>query len=212
MSLSLPRLYAILDVDAVVARGLAPLAVLDAWLDAGVRLVQLRAKTLTFGPFLALADDVGRRVAAAGGRFVVNDRADVAALARAWGLHLGQTDLTPAEARPMLDSGVILGVSTHSAAQAAAALQGPVDYVAIGPVFRTASKARPDPVVGLEGVQEAAELARQSARPVVAIGGITIDTAPDVLAAGACSVAVIGDLLVGDPATRAREWIEAVGA
>jgi len=207
-----PRLYAILDVDTAVARGLEPLTVVDAWLGAGIRLVQLRAKSLTFGPFLTLADEVARRVASAGGLFVVNDRVDVAALSGAGGLHLGQQDLTPAEARPIVGGGVVIGLSTHNPSQVVGALgAGGVDYLAIGPVFRTATKARPDPVVGVEGVRDAAARVGPAGVPLVAIGGITLETAAAVLSAGATSVAVIADLVAAEPGARAREWLRAVG-
>lgn len=205
MSLTLPRLYAILDVDRAAARGIAPLALLDLWLDKGIRLIQLRAKTLSFGPMLELADAVVSRTHAAGGLAIVNDRVDVARLANADGIHLGRDDLSPFEAREMLGPDRLIGFSTHSEGQVEAALSMPVDYLAIGPVFATVSKARPDPVVGLEGVRAAVE--RAGAIPVVAIGGITLARAPEVLGSGAASIAVIADLLVGDPATRAVEWL-----
>jgi thiamine-phosphate pyrophosphorylase len=205
--LHLPRLYAILDVDLTRARGWQPLDLLDLWLDAGVRAVQLRAKSLTFGPMLALADEVVARTRSRGGLVIVNDRADVARLCAADGVHLGQTDLSPAEARDLLGAERIVGLSTHSPAQVDAALAQPVDYLAIGPVFATRSKARPDEVVGLEGVRMAVE--RSGGVPVVAIGGITRATAQPVLACGAAAVAVIADLL-GDAPARVHEWLRAV--
>jgi thiamine-phosphate pyrophosphorylase len=160
------------------------------------------------GPMLELAEALARRAEAAGATFVVNDRADIARLAGAGGLHVGQTDLAPADARVVVGADMPIGRSTHTEAQVRAALAEPIDYLAIGPVFGTRSKDRPDPTVGLEGVRMAVRLASAGAapRPVVAIGGITLETAPSVLAAGAASVAVIADLLAGDPATRIRQW------
>lgn len=212
MPAPLPRLYAILDTDRLYARGLDPLALADIWLDAGVRLFQLRAKTMASGAMLELAEALARRAEAAGATFVVNDRADIARLAGAGGLHVGQTDLDPADARLVVGATMAIGRSTHTEAQVRAALDEPIDYLAIGPVFGTTSKDRPDPLVGLDGVRMAARLASAGGarRPVVAIGGITIETAPEVIAAGAASVAVIADLLIGDPATRIRDYLDAL--
>ena len=204
--MKLPRLYAILDVGLAEARGLSPLRLFDIWLDAGVRLVQLRAKTLRSGEMLALAEVLSERARLTGAIFIVNDRADIARLSRASGVHLGQTDLAPVDVRRLLASPALIGLSTHSDAQVDAALDQPVDYVAIGPVFDTSSKERPDAVVGLAGVSRAAQRARARC-PVVAIGGIAMDRATAVIDAGADSVAVISDLLVGDPAARARLWL-----
>jgi len=205
------RLYAILDRELTLARGLAPLDVVDAWLDAGVRVIQLRAKETASGEFLRLADEVARRSKAMGALFIVNDRADIAVMADAAGVHLGQDDLRPEDARRVVGARVI-GLSTHNDVQLTRALDAPVDYVAIGPVFETQSKARPDPVVGLEGVSMAASRARPRACPVVAIGGITLPRAADVLAAGASAIAVISDLLSGDITARARAWLEATNS
>jgi thiamine-phosphate pyrophosphorylase len=206
------RVYAILDIDTLAARGLEPAAVAAAWLDAGLRLIQIRAKGWTLGPTLDLA---GRLVALAApydARIVVNDRADVARLSGAAGVHLGQGDLAPGDARAIVGPHAIVGVSTHNAEQVERALEAPVSYVAIGPVFVTGSKAQPDPVVGLEGVSAAARLAVRAGVPLVAIGGITLERAADVFAAGAASVAVISDLVGADPAARARAWLMAAAA
>ena len=207
-----PRLYAILDVDAAAARGLVPLALLDAWLHAGVRLVQLRAKGLATGAFLDLADAAVAATRAAGARLIVNDRADVAALAGADGVHVGQDDLDPRHARRLLGDGAIVGVSTHNAVQLEAALAGPATYIAVGPVFSTITKARPDPVVGLAAVRAARARLAGTARPLVAIGGITVETAGSVIDAGADSVAVIADLLIGDPGERIRQMLQSLDA
>lgn len=210
----LPRLYAILDVDTVGARGLEPLTVLRDWLDAGVRVIQVRAKHLTFGPLLALAGEMAADCRRAGAIFIVNDRVDVAQLAGADGVHVGQDDLSPEQARAQMPDAPWIGLSTHSDAQLARGLASPATYLAIGPVFATTSKERPDPEIGLGGVRRLSAAARGGGRPVVAIGGVTLATAADVLAAGADSVAVISDLLgpSGDVAARARAFLRAVGS
>ena len=212
MRLTLPRLYAILDIDLLEARQLEPLSVFQAWLDCGVRLIQLRAKSMTMGPMLVVAESMVSRAARAGATLFVNDRADVARLSDANGVHLGQDDLPPEKARKTLRPGQWIGVSTHNLAQVQAALkiERPIDYVAIGPVSATSSKANPDPVVGLAGVRDAASLAKAAEKPLVAIGGITLEAAPEVIASGADSVAVISDLLVGDWRKRAAHFLEAL--
>lgn len=209
--LELPRLYAILDRDLLRARGLEPITVLDAWLEAGVRLVQLRAKSLGFGAMLHLAEMLARRCEGTGALFLVNDRADVARLSGAAGVHLGQDDLAPPAARQLLALGQYLGVSTHDRTQVASALAQEPDYVAIGPVFATTTKVRPDPVIGLAGVREAAEILRDTGRPLVAIGGITLASAREVLAAGADSIAVAAGLLSQSPSDRIDAWLAEVG-
>jgi thiamine-phosphate pyrophosphorylase len=210
--LTIPRLYAILDIDLLAARQLEPLDVLDAWLDCGVRLVQIRAKTLTMGPMLGVAEPAMARVERAGGALFVNDRADVARLAFATGVHLGQTDLPPQRAREILHRDQRIGLSTHNLAQLRAAVDNDasVDYVAIGPVAMTSTKANPDPVVGLAGVRQASMLTKPAGTPLVAIGGITLESAPAIIAAGADSVAVISDLLTADWRKRAALFLEAL--
>jgi thiamine-phosphate pyrophosphorylase len=140
----------------------------------------------------------------------VNDRADVARLARAAGVHVGQTDLSPLDVRSVIGPGAIVGLSTHTAEQAAAAAREPIDYLAVGPVFATATKARPDPIVGFDGVRAVAAMLETSALPVVAIGGITRERARAVLDSGAAAVAVISDLLQDDPGQAARELLAVV--
>lgn len=205
------RLYAILDVDLLVVRGLDARDVFDAWLDAGVRLIQLRAKSLPSGAMLDLADALAVQARAAGATFIVNDRADVARLSGADGVHVGQTDLAPADARAVVGDAAVVGVSTHNDEQARRAVSEAANYVAIGPVFSTSSKERPDPVVGLDGVRRARAIVSDAAGlPLVAIGGITLERATSVIEAGADSVAVISDLLVGAPAVRVREFLRAL--
>ena len=208
----LPRLYAILDIDLTQTRGLDPRCVLDQWLDAGVRLVQLRAKTWTFGPFLELAERLSTACREAGAIFIVNDRIDVARLSGADGVHLGQDDLSPTDAVRVLGSKSWIGLSTHTDPQVVAALTTSATYLATGPVFGTSTKANADPVIGLAGVERAAALAHSAGRPLVAIGGIDLGNARDVLMAGADSVAVISSLLEGDDrAGRVRAFLQVVG-
>jgi len=164
------------------------------------------------GAMLGLADRLSAATRSAGGILIVNDRADVARMSGVSGVHVGQDDLSPADARLVLPAPAIIGVSTHSEPQLRAALDSPADYVAIGPVFATSTKAKLDPVVGLDGVRQASRLSRAAGRPLVAIGGITLERSADVLAAGADSVAVVSDLLNGDIAAQARAFLAATGA
>jgi len=136
---------------------------------------------------------------------IVNDRVDVALISGAAGAHVGQDDLGPRETRRLLGATAIVGYSTHSREQVARASSEPVSYIAIGPVFGTRTKATGYDPVGLDAVAEAARASQ--GLPIVAIGGITLETAPDVVAAGASAVAVIGDLLVGgDPMSRVAAY------
>jgi thiamine-phosphate diphosphorylase len=207
-----PPFYAIVDADACARASRDPLAVARACLEAGVRIVQLRAKPWPAARLLDLADAVAADAAGRGATLIVNDRVDVAATVGA-GVHLGQTDLPVAEARRLLGADAVIGRSTHTPDELAAALDEPVSYVAHGPVFATASKANPDPVIGLAGIAAAAAAAHARGLPLVAIGGITLATAADVRAAGADAVAVIGDLVAGseDPAARARRFLSRLG-
>lgn len=209
--MDLPRLYAILDVEFTTARGLSCLEVLDTWLAAGVRLIQVRAKALAAGPFLELAAEAATRTKAAGALLIVNDRLDVALMSGADGVHLGQEDLPVSDARRIAGDRFVIGLSTHSIEQLNAGLAEPISYVAIGPVFATSTKqGSADPAVGLDVVRQAAGLAKSAGRPLVAIGGIALETAASVLEAGAGSSAVISDLLTGDPGRRARAFGEAL--
>jgi thiamine-phosphate pyrophosphorylase len=197
--ISLPRLYAIADAafgnPVVLAREL---------FDGGARLVQIRNKNASAREFFDQVVAV-LKFAPTDSRVIVNDRADVALLSGAAGVHLGQTDLPPRQIRKILSANQILGFSTHSPIQALEAEQLPVDYIAAGPVFPTSTKTDADPVIGLSGLRE---ICSRSSRPVVAIGGITMENAHEVFACGAISVAVISDLLKsGDVARRTEEWL-----
>ena len=182
-------LYPIIDL-AVLQRPLEP--VLAGLAGAGVQWVQLRGKQLSSGDLfrecrrlVALARPLGLKV-------IVNDRADLALVSGADGVHLGQEDLPAAEARRILGEKAIIGFSTHGLQQALQARDMPVDYVAIGPVFPTRTKENPDPVVERQELQAIRE---RVAKPLVAIGGITLENAPALFRSGVDSVAVIRDLL-----------------
>jgi len=199
-------LYAILDTT--VSAALAPEAAVDALLRAGVRVIQYRHKDPFRRSHFAACAALARRVREAGGVFVVNDRADVAELAGAHGVHLGQEDLPPATARRFLGEARLIGHSTHTLEQARRAAELPVDYIAIGPIFPTQTKRNPDPVVGLELLSQVRALTKM---PLVAIGGITMENAPPVLDAGADAVAVVRDLLASpDLEERARQFLRAL--
>ena len=212
----LPRLYAILDAEVAERAGWTLTDLADACLRGGARCLQLRAKTIPGGEFLELATRIQGLAHARGGLLIVNDRADVARLSGAAGVHVGQDDLSPFAVRAIVGSDALVGFSTHTEAQIDAATTLPVNYLAIGPVFGTATKQTGYAAVGLDRVRYAVEaVARAALRDdapalgVVAIGGITLDTAPAVLAAGATSVAVITDLLAtGDPESRVRAYVE----
>ena len=200
----LPRLYAILDVRLCRDRGLDPLAVLDAFLAGGATLVQLRDKSSPTAARLALADAAVVRAHAAGARIVINDRADIARLSGADGVHVGQDDLSVADVRAIVGGDAIVGLSTHDEAQVEAAAATSATYLAVGPTYATATKDTGYSARGLDLVRYAVPFGR----PVVAIGGITLERAPEVIAAGAASVAVISDLLAdGTPAARVRSFL-----
>lgn len=189
--------YAI--VDPARCAGRDPRDVCAAVLAGGPAVLQLRAKELADGAYLELAWALRGMCAKAGIPFVVNDRADVAALVDADGLHLGQDDLPLAMARKVF--GGTIGLSTHTPAQLRAALEAGADLVAFGPVYPTGSKENPDPVVGLEGLRAARALAAEV--PLVAIGGIDAARAPSVFAAGADLVAAISAVCAADDPTAA---------
>ena len=150
-----------------------------------------------------------RLVAQYGAAVVINDRVDVARLSGAAGVHVGQDDVSPSAARLLLGPEATVGVSTHTVEQIQAAATEPISYIAVGPVFGTLTKETGYDAVGLELVSAAA--ARAQGRPVVAIGGVTLERAPSIIAAGASAVAVIGDLLVtGNPSARVREYLRAL--
>jgi thiamine-phosphate pyrophosphorylase len=200
------KLHAILDVDVAARAGWALSDLAQAFLDGGAPLIQVRAKQLPSDAFLRLCDLVVELAQPYGASVIVNDRADLAHLSGASGVHVGQEDLAPAAARALIGTERLLGYSTHTVAQVEAAVLEPVDYIAVGPIFGTHTKATGYDAVGLELVEQAAR--RAQGRPIVAIGGITLETAPSVVAAGATGVAVISDLLAGgDPLAQVAAYL-----
>jgi len=191
--LRLPPVYPILDTASVSRTGLSVLQVAEAFLTGGAEILQFRHKDFWSRETFAAAEQVACLCRDAGARFIVNDRADYAAMLGA-GLHIGQDDLSPVDARCVLGWDAALGFSTHNPEQMRAAQSEPVDYVAFGPVFTTLSKERPDATVGLGGLTRVRALIT---KPLVAIGGITLENAAACWSAGADSVAVIGSLLRG---------------
>lgn len=198
----IPSLYAILDPDVSPT----PLVDLVGQLaDAGVKLIQLRNKRGSAAEILAQARALSATISPKGARLIVNDRADIAAMCDSGGVHVGQDDLPVEDARSICGPPRWVGVSTHNLQQLREADRTSADYIAIGPVFTTSTKENPDPVVGLEFIRAARQITR---KPLVAIGGITLESAGEVFRAGADSVAIIKDLLLAkDPAERAREYL-----
>ncbi|HKW34385.1 MAG TPA: thiamine phosphate synthase [Candidatus Acidoferrum sp.] len=207
MRLVLPRLYVILDAalltipETECARQLV---------DAGVRLLQYRNKTASSGDLLEISKRLSAELSPRGVTFIVNDRADVAALAGASGVHVGQEDLGAEEARTVVGRSRLVGVSTHNREQFEQAVATSADYIAMGPIFSTSTKENPDPVVGVEFIREMRLL---TDKPLVAIGGMTLERAVGLVQAGADSVAVISDILrAPKPEERAREYLEVLEA
>ncbi len=202
--MNLPRLYAIVDVPCFAAPLRTTAAIAGYARDlasGGATLIQYRNKAGSAREMLGHAREI-RRLLGEGVTLMMNDRADIAVAAGYAGVHVGQDDLSPAGARAVIGQR-ILGVSTHNVEQVREADSGPADYIAFGPVFATSSKQRPDPVVGLDGIRAARAA---TAKPLVAIGGITRANARSVIDAGADSVAVIADLLT-NPGEITREFL-----
>lgn len=205
--LVLPRLYVILDQALLT---ISETECAQKLADAGVRLLQYRNKNSSPRELLESAKRLSSVLRPNGVTFIVNDRADVAYLSGASGVHLGQEDLGVEEARAVLGSEKLIGVSTHNREQFQQAAATSADYIAVGPIFSTSTKAKPDPVVGTAFIREVRPL---TDKPIVAIGGITLERAAEVIKAGADSVAVISDILrAPDPGERAREFINLLEA
>jgi thiamine-phosphate pyrophosphorylase len=207
MRLVLPRLYVILDATLLP---ISPQDCAQELAGAGVRLMQYRNKAAPAREMLETSRALASLLAPRGVSFIVNDRPDVAMLAGAHGVHVGQEDLAPAQARLLVGNEKWVGVSTHNLGQFREAAATSADYVAVGPIFATASKANPDPVVGTELIRQVRAL---TDKPIVAIGGITLDTAASVIEAGADSVAVISDIVSApDRSRRAQHYLNALGS
>ncbi len=205
--LVLPRLYVILDAALLTV---PEIEFAQKLADAGVRLLQYRNKSASSRELFEASSRLASLLTPRGVSFLVNDRADVAFLAGATGVHVGQEDLGVAEARSVIGAGKLVGVSTHNLEQFQRAAQTTADYLAVGPVFSTSTKANPDPVVGIDFIRRVRAL---TSKPIVAIGGITLEHAAEVVEAGADSVAVIGDILLApDPGKRARQFLELLEA
>lgn len=197
-----PALYAILDASQAVGSDSSLARILA---DAGVGLIQIRDKKASSRNIYDASKSLVESLAHRGTRIIINDRPDIAAMIGAGGVHVGQEDLPVEAARKICGSSQWVGVSTHNLEQLREAHRTSADYIAVGPIFRTATKENPDPVVGLDLLRAARQITK---KPLVAIGGITIESAESVFRAGADSVAVVQDLVAaGDPAKRAREYL-----
>jgi thiamine-phosphate pyrophosphorylase len=194
----LPSVYPVTDRSL---SGLGHREMVERLAAGGATLVQLRDKTAAARDFYEATRDALAFARPRGILIIVNDRVDIARAAEADGVHLGQDDLPPAEARAILGPHAIIGFSTHSVEQAVSEETAAADYIAIGPVFATRTKENPDPVVGLAGVMA---VRRRIRKPLVAIGGVTAANAPDVFAAGADAVAVISELFAAPEETSDR--------
>jgi thiamine-phosphate pyrophosphorylase len=207
MRLVLPRLYVILDAALIPSHERDCAASLA---EAGVRLLQYRNKSASVRRYLESSRELAETLVPRGVSFFVNDRPDVAFLAGASGVHVGQEDLDVEQVRRVVGRDRLVGVSTHNLEQFDRAVASSTDYIAVGPIFGTSSKANPDPVVGLAFLRRVRGLTE---KPIVAIGGITLERAAAAIEAGADSVAVISGILsAGDPAQRARQYITTLEA
>ena len=207
MRLVLPRLYVILDATLL---NNSPHDCAQELAAAGVRLLQYRNKSASARDLLETSRQLVSSLTSYGSSLIVNDRPDVAALAGAAGVHVGQEDLDPEQARAVVGEEMWVGTSTHNLEQFGRAAATSADYIAVGPIFATTSKENPDPVVGLELLRQVRPL---TDKPIVAIGGITLERAASVIAAGADSVAVIRDVLcAAKPGERARRFLETLAA
>jgi thiamine-phosphate pyrophosphorylase len=212
--MTLPPFYPVLDVEVSAAHGWTVPELARACFEGGARLVQVRGKRVPSGSLVEIVDAV-MAAAPADAIVIVNDRPDIARMARAAGVHVGQDDVPVADARAIVGPGALVGVSTHTEAQVALALAEPISYLAIGHIYPTATKDAEYEALGLAlvgrvaAMPEAGPLRAGGRVPIVAIGGITLERAPGVIAAGADSVAVVSDLFsTGDPEERSRRYVE----
>lgn len=202
-------LYPIIDTSVCRARGLDPETVAEACFAGGARILQLRDKNGSSAAFLSLADRLVQRARVCDARVVVNDRADVARLSGAWGVHVGQEDLYVHDVRRIVGAAAVVGISTHNEPQIDAALETDATYVAVGPIFGTVTKDTGYTARGLDLIR----YATGRGKPIVAIGGIALDCVEAVVEAGAAGIAVISDLLTtGDPEARTRDFIARISS
>jgi thiamine-phosphate pyrophosphorylase len=205
--LALPPLYVILDAALLPSD---PIELTKKLLDAGARLFQYRNKTSSSRELLHASQALCMTARQHGGTFLVNDRADISHLSGASGVHLGQDDLSVAAARAVVGTDCLIGLSTHNLRQFAAAVESSADYIAVGPIFSTSGKQNPDAVVGVDFIRTVRKL---TTKPIVAIGGITLDRTREVIDAGADSIAVISDILKAkNPADRVRQYLQLIPA
>ena len=205
--LALPPLYVILDAALLPSD---PIDLTNKLLSAGAGVFQYRNKTSSSRELLYASQSLCVTIRQNGGTFFVNDRPDIARLAGANGVHLGQDDLSVWAAREVVGNVSAIGLSTHNLQQFEAAMESDADYIAVGPIFATESKLNPDPVVGVDFIRQARKLTH---KPIVAIGGITLERARGVIDAGADSVAVLSDILTArNPADRVRQYLEILPA
>lgn len=203
MPFFIPRLYPITDARLT---GLSHAEQIERLAAGGATFIQLREKSAAPREFYEAALEAMKVARRLGVQIIINDRVDIAMAVAADGVHLGQDDLPPERVRAIVGQNRIIGFSTHNLKQALEADFTSVDYIAIGPVFQTSTKEKPDPVVGLEAL---GEIKHRISKPLVAIGGITFDRAQETIVAGADSLAIISDLYVkGDITSRTREYIE----
>lgn len=211
MKIVFPPLYAIIDAGLLK---ISELSFAEMMAESGVEILQYRSKHATSRQLFEICSLLARqwprlvqKTSPRAPRFVVNDRPDIARLVGAGGVHVGQTDLEVEQARSIVGPESWVGVSTHTLEQVAAADQTSADYIAFGPIFPTATKEAPDPVVGLDLLGKARQRTR---KPLVAIGGITLERAGETYRAGADSLAVTRDLIsAAEPAARARAFLQA---
>jgi thiamine-phosphate pyrophosphorylase len=203
--LVLPRLYVILDATLLT---ISAIDCAQELAETGVRLMQYRHKYAPAAEMLKVSKQLASTLQSQGITFIVNDRPDVAAMAYASGVHVGQDDLG-VEATRSLVGEKIIGISTHNSDQFQRAVDSSADYIAVGPIFATSSKANPDPVVGTELIRRVRDL---TDKPIVAIGGIKLENAAAVIEAGADSVSVISDVLcASDRCERAKQYLDLLG-
>jgi thiamine-phosphate pyrophosphorylase len=206
MKIVFPPLYAIIDAGLLKT---SELSFAEMMAESGVEILQYRSKHATSRQLFEVCALLARawpRLAGKSPRFIVNDRPDIARLVGAGGVHVGQDDLGVEEARAIVGPDCWVGLSTHTLDQVATADASSADYVAFGPIFPTATKEAADPVVGLDLLAQAR---RRTRKPLVAIGGITLERAEDTYRAGADSLAVTRDLLTAtDPRARAQAFLQ----